>query len=269
VSSPDPADRQRLAATFDAAAERYQRARPEYPSALYERLLAVTGLTPPSRLVEVGCATGKATVPLARRGFRITALEPGRSLVRVARSNLDEFDVEVIETRFEDYASGDLAFEMVYAATAWHWIDPGVRYPHAAAILRQGGYLAIWGAYHVIPYDGDPFFDELQEVYDEIGEGLPADWVTPRPGQLADDGEEIEASGLFDVVDVHQYDWETVHDTESYIDLLNTFSGHIAMESWQRDRLYGEIRRRLSARRDGRLRRHWGGVLQIARLRDS
>jgi hypothetical protein len=51
--------------------------------------------------------------------------------------------------------------------------------------------------------------------------------------------------------------------------LLDTFSGHIAMEQWQRDRLYGEIRRRLAERPDGTLRRHWGSVLQVARRAGS
>jgi len=37
------------------------------------------------------------------------------------------------------------------------------------------------------------------------------------------------------------------------------------MAGWQRDRLYGEIRRRLAARPGGRLRRHWGAVLHVAR----
>jgi hypothetical protein len=35
----------------------------------------------------------------------------------------------------------------------------------------------LWGAGHVIPYDGDPFFEALQEVYDEISERDPP---TPR-----------------------------------------------------------------------------------------
>ena len=125
----------------------------------------------------------------------------------------------------------------------------------------------MWNAVHVIPYDGDPFFEEIQEVYDEIGEGLPEGFVLPRPQELDDQRSDIESSGLFDVVEIRQYDWETTHDSESYIDVLNTFSGHIAMERWQRDRLYGEIRRRLALRPDGRLRRHWGGVLHIARRR--
>jgi SAM-dependent methyltransferase len=264
---PDPADRERLAATFDEAAALYQRARPEYPEALYDRLLEVTGLTPPARLLEVGCATGKATLPLARLGFHITGLEPGPSLAAAARANVAGFDVDVIERRFEEWEPDGAMFDMVYAATAWHWVDPSVRYRKAAAVLKPTGYLAVWGAVHVIPYDGDPFFDELQEVYDEISEGLPPGWVTPRPGELADDGEEIEGSGQFDVVEVRQYDWEIVYDADGYIDLLNTFSGHIDMARWQRDRLYGEIRRRLAEREDGLLRRHWGGVLHIAQLR--
>jgi SAM-dependent methyltransferase len=260
-------DRKRLAATFDRIAELYQRARPEYPSELYGRLLQVTQLSPGSRLLEVGCATGKATLPLAQRGFRITCLEPGAALAAAARANMAGFDVEVVEARFEDWAPAGERFAMVFAATAWHWVDPAVRYHKAAAALDPRGYLAVWGAAHVIPHDGDPFFEDLQEVYDEIGESLPPDTPLPRPQELDDDRVEIEASGLFDVIDIHQYDWETVYDAEGYIDLLSTFSGHIAMQDWQRDRLYGEIRRRLATRPDGRLRRHWGGVLHIAQRR--
>lgn len=145
-------------------------------------------------------------------------------------------------------------------------IDPDVRYKKAAEALGSGGYLAFWDALHVVPEDGDPLFEEIQEIYDEIGEGLPGEYRFPRPGELDDRRTEIEESGLSDVVDVCHFDWEVAYDAESYIDLLNTFSGHIAMEEWQRDRLYGEIRRRLADRPDGCLRRHWGGVLHVAEV---
>jgi SAM-dependent methyltransferase len=260
--------RRRLAATFDQAADLYQRARPEYPAEVYQRLLEVTGLQPPAPLLEIGCATGKATLPLSALGFPITCLEPGPALAARARVALGPFNVDVVGARFEDWQGPTHHFAMIYAATAWHWLDPEVRYARAATALRPGGYLALWGAGHVIPLAGDPFFEQIQEVYDEIGEGLPPSAPLPRPGELADDGADIEASGLFDVVEIRQYDWETIYDAEGYIDLLNTFSGHIAMEDWQRDRLYAEIRRRLAQRADGLVRRHWGGVLQIARVRN-
>jgi len=263
----DDADRVRLGATFEEAAALYQRARPEYPIELYERLLTVTGLAAGARLLEVGCATGKATVPLARRGFRITCLEPGPSLAAAARENLAGLDVDVVDTTFEAWDAGADRYALVYAATAWHWLDPDVRFAKAAAILEPDGHLATWSAVHVLPEGGDPFFDEIQAVYDEIGESIPPGTPVPRPQRLADERAEIEASGAFTVVDVQQYDWETIHDAEGYIDLLRTFSGHIAMAPWQRDRLFGEIRRRLAERPDGRLRRHWGAVLHIARRR--
>ena len=197
--------------------------------------------------------------------MRITCLEPGPALAAVARQTLAGYDVEIHNTRFEDWDFGEQRFDLVFAATAWHWIDPAVRYQRAFDVLEPRGHLAFWGATHVIPYDGDPFFDELQEVYDEIGEPMPPEAPLPRPQELPDERAEIEAEGLFEVVDIRQFDWETGYDAEGYIALLDTFSGHIEMQAWQRDRLYGEIRRRLGERPDGRLRRHWGAVLHVAR----
>jgi SAM-dependent methyltransferase len=260
------AEHELLRETFDRASDLYQRVRPDYPADLSDRLLEVTQLRPEARLLEIGCATGKATLPLARLGFRITCIELGAALAAVARRNLAGFSgVEIIDGRFETWDAGSERFDLIFAATAWHWIDPLVRYRKAAAVLTSGGNLAFWDAVHVFPHGGDPFFEEIQEIYDEIGESLPPGASLPRPGKLDDRRAEIEDSGLFEVVDVSQFDWETVYDTEGYVDLLNTFSGHIAMQDWQRDRLYSEIRRRLAERPDGQVRRHWGGVLHIAR----
>jgi SAM-dependent methyltransferase len=256
--------REQLRQTFDRAARRYDRVRPGYPEALFDDLIALAGLAPGDRLLEVGCATGLATRPLARRGFRITCVELGADLAAVARRNLAGLGVQVVRGQFEEWQPGE-RFSLVYAATAWHWIDPGVRYRRAWQALHPGGHLAFWAAQHVFPEDGDPFFAEIQDIYDEIGEGLPPGSGQPRPGELPDDRAEIEASGLFAVIAVRQYDWERVYPAEEYIELLSTFSGHLAMADWKRNRLYGEIRRRLALRRDHSVRRHWGAVLQVAR----
>ena len=263
-------DRDRLKQTFEVAASRYHRARPDYPQALYDDLIRLSGLQAEARLLEVGCGTGKATLPLAQRGFGITAVEVGPNLAAEARANLAGFrDVEIVEAVFETWAPLQRRYDLVYAATAWRWIDPEQRYRRAWELLRPEGHLAFWAATHVFPEGGDPFFAEIQEVYDEIGEGLPPGAAWPRPGELSDDRAEIEASGLFGDVVVHQYDWEVSYGTEGYLDLLDTFSGHIAMDSWKRDRLYGEIRRRLGRRPDGRVRRHWGAVLHVGRRVDQ
>ena len=268
MSGTDSA-RERLRATFDQAAARYQRARPDYPDVLFDHLLQVTGLAAGARLLEVGCATGKATLPLAARGMRITCIELGPALAAAAREALAGYPgVEVVQGCFEDWDGPAGAYDLVFAATAWQWVDPAMRYRRAARFLRSRGWLAFWDATHAFPPGGDPFFAEIQPVYDEIGEGLPLGVGRPAPGELAERREEVEASGLFEVVDVHHVDWEVAYDADAYIDLLNTFSGHIAMDDWQRDRLYGEIRARLAGRPDRRVRRGWGAVLHVARRRD-
>jgi SAM-dependent methyltransferase len=259
--------RESLRQTFDGVAGSYHRARPDYPPELFDDLLRVTDLRPGARLLEVGCATGKATLPLARRGFGITCIELGPELAAAARRNLAGFPVEVVAGRFEEWRPAEPVC-CVFAATAWHWIDPAVRYERAWRALEPGGHLAIWTQGHVFPDGGDPFFREIQEVYDEIGEGLPADTRWLRPGELPDERAGIEASGRFEVTAIRQYDWEVTYTAEEYIELLSTFSGHITMADWQRDRLFGEVRRRLAQRPDRSVRRGWGAVLNVARRRE-
>src|SRR5262249_11527363 len=147
-------------------------------------------------LLEIGCATGKATLPFALRGFRLTCVEMGGNFAAIARRTLAEFDVEVICARFEDWVPPQGAsYALVFAATAWNWLDPAVRYQKAWHLLRSGGHLAFWNATHVFPANGDPFFREIQDVYDEIGEGLPPDAKWPAPSELPDSRAEIEATG--------------------------------------------------------------------------
>jgi trans-aconitate methyltransferase len=108
--------------------------------------------------LEIGCATGKATIPLAHRGFRITCIEAGSALTAAARSNLAAFpDVEIIESAFETWSPrAGVQFDLVFAATAWHWLDPATRHQRAWKLLRAGGHLAFWSATHVFPENGDP-----------------------------------------------------------------------------------------------------------------
>ncbi|HYY73363.1 MAG TPA: class I SAM-dependent methyltransferase [Solirubrobacterales bacterium] len=258
-----------LRGTFDSAAAGYDAARPTYPERLFDDLVQLAGLEPGDRLLEVGPATGKATRPLLERGFSVVGVELGPRLAEQARTNLAGLPFEVHVTPFETWAGEPATFDLVYAATAWHWIDPGVRYRQAHRLLRPEGHLAFWGALHAFPPGFDPFFREIQDVYDAIGESREGEWPPPAPDDILDDRAEIEASGLFQDVQVRRYVWETSYTAEGYLALLNTFSGHIAMDPSGRAHLYAEIRRRLGRRPHGRVRRHWYAILHVARHRSG
>jgi SAM-dependent methyltransferase len=259
--------RERLRATFDSVADRYDAARPSYPESLFDDLVALARLSPGDRLLEIGCATGKATRPLLERGFSIVCVELGAQLAERARRNLAGFALEVDVAPFEEWSGPNRAFDLVYAATAWHWLDPSVRYGKAHELLRRGGHLAFWSAHHAFPAGFDPFFTQIQDVYDAIGESHPGEWPPPPPELVPDAAAEIRASGCFENVQVCRYVWETSYTADEYVGLLDTFSGHLAMAPPTRQRLYREIRARIGARPDRRVRRHWHAILHVARRR--
>jgi SAM-dependent methyltransferase len=260
--------RESLRRTFDTVADLYESARPSYPDELFDDLVHLAGLEPGDRLLEVGCATGKATRPLAHRGFSVVCVELGARLAAEARRNLAGLPVDVHVGRFEEWKDEPASFALVYAATAWTWVDPASRYRRAHDLLRPGGHLAFWKAQHAFPAGFDPFFTEIQEVYDAIGESHAGEWPPAPPDAVADNVPEIEASGLFTDVRVRRYVWERRYTAEEYVALLRTFSGHIAMDPDKRERLFDEIRRRIAVRRDPRVRRHWLAILHVARRAD-
>lgn len=254
-----------LRRTFDTAADTYEAARPSYPPELFDDLVDMTGLQIGSRLLEIGCGTGKATRPMLSRGFSVVCIEIGAQLAERARSGLAGMNAQVHVAPFEEWQGEPESFDLVYAATAWHWVEPSVRYEKAHVLLKPGGHLAFWSAQHAFPADYDRFFLEIQQVYQAIGEGHPGEWPPPLPEESPDEAAEIEASQLFRLVSVRRYLWETTYTADEYLALLSTFSGHIAMDPAKREYLYSEIRRRIEQRPDRTVRRHWSTILHVAR----
>src|SRR5215470_10976362 len=156
----DDETRVRRAGTFDEIAELYDLGRRECPDQLFKDLFEQTNVSPANaRVLEIGCGTGQATLPLVRRGCRMTCMEMGANLARIARRKLAPFrNVTIENARFEDWQLHGEPFDIVFATTAWHWIDPRVRYAKAAAALGPEGVLAFTTGGHAFPPGFDSFF---------------------------------------------------------------------------------------------------------------
>jgi SAM-dependent methyltransferase len=259
------ADRNRLRATFEEVPELYERARPGYPAELFDDLAALGGLGAGSRVLELGCGTGQATVPLAERGLEIVCVELGEGLAARARRRLAPFPrVEVVRATFEDWEPPEAPFDAVLSFTAFHWVDPEVRYEKSARVLRQGGALAVVETKHVVPEGSDGFWVDVQEDYDAV---LPSR-ENPPPGPPEDVGDlsaEFAESGAFGDVVVRRYLVDIAYSTEEYIAVLDTYSGHRTLEPDVRERLYERIRRRIEARPERRVTKTHLFTLNLAR----
>jgi SAM-dependent methyltransferase len=253
-----------LRETFDEAPELYDRVRPGYPDELFDELTELAGLRPGARVLEIGCGTGQATMPLARRGYEVVAIELGGGLAEVARRNLAAFPaVEVVNAGFEDWPLPSEPFDLVFAATSFHWIDPAVRIAKPIDALRPGGALAVVSTHHVQGGD-EQFFVDVQRCYERWDPATPPGLRLPAARDVPDD-DELGASGRLERVTFRRYEREITYSAEQYRDLLLSYSGHRAMEPDAQRGLLDCITRLIADRYGGRIAKRYMNELAVAR----
>ena len=169
----------RYGKVFDEIADEYDRRRPGYPGELIDQACQAAGLGAGDPVLEVGCGSGQLTRALLARGLRVTAVEPGTSLLELARQNLDGAgDVEFVNARFEDALLPRERFRAVFCASAFHWIDPKVSWQRAADVLVPGGTLALVQYFGLDEprsrLDQEAVLGAMRRVAPDIAAGWPA-----------------------------------------------------------------------------------------------
>ncbi len=256
--------RNRQRSTFGLDAELYDRVRPGYPEALFADLARDAQLEPGSRVLEIGPGTGQATVPLAATGCEVLAVELSPSLAAVAQRNLRSYpNASVVVNSFEDWEPPREPFDAVVSATAFQWIDPAIRLAKSAAVLRDGGTLAVIDTEHVA--GESDFFDAAQACYErwdpETEPGLRL-----RPAhEIGREWKEIEQTELLYPLASHRYERDVTYSTAAYLELLSTYSGHIALEPSTRAGLFRCLEDLIEGSYDGVVTKRYLTLLRVAR----
>jgi len=251
--------------SFDGAAELYEEARPGYPAALYDDVVALSGIQRGGRILEIGCGPGTATVEFARRGYAIEGPELGSRMAALAQANCRPFpNVAICSVAFEDWPLEREAFDLVASASAFHWVAPEVGLAKAAAALRPGGSIALF-------WNRSPEFPRaLRSALDEIYRAEAPELADQKPENLETviqrPVDEIDASGLFGEVAVRRYPWSLPCTAERYAKLLQTYSDHLALRPDVRERLVRRIQE-LIENLGGSIDRPYVTVLYVAQLR--
>jgi SAM-dependent methyltransferase len=238
---------------FDEVAELYARVRPGYPDALIDRVLEYARERgPTSRMLEIGCGGGQATVAFASRGLSIVALEPGRNLARCARQQLDarcpdNSQLEIVVTTFEDYALPREPFDLVISAQAFHWLAPALRFRKSAEALRPGGVLAVFG--NKPSHTHEAVYREIEAAYAECAPSMHAN----PPGRdpcLASDcpiAREFAQAPQFGALCQHAYPWSRRYSADDYVALMQTQSNHCLLPPRELDALLERIHAAIEA----------------------
>lgn len=248
-----------LRTTFDREAARYGRARPAPPKTLLDAMLK--HLSSEARVLEVGCGTGQATLPLAQAGLQVHALELGPALAKLARVNLSGYpDVTVETVAFEDFHP-DTPFDALVSVQAFHWIAPETGLMHAASLIRPGGALLL--AWHQDCNADSPFNRAVDPIYNRYESPLELNRPTPSssPDRFI---RVLKDSPLFRDLHVSHYPWHEVYLKERYLELLLTHSNVQAMDPPVQEHFLAEIAKIID-RHGGQAERFYESVLVSAR----
>jgi SAM-dependent methyltransferase len=214
-------------------AEAYERARPSYPPALVDDLVA----SAPADALDVGCGTGKAARLLAQRGVPVLGVEVDARMAAVARGHGITVDIGT----FEQWDAAGRHFDLIVSGQAWHWIDPDAGATKAAALLRPGGLLALFWNFSSV--------DAGLRVRIDAAYARVAPEVTDRswarnggPATIPPAVEHLRATGLFANVEHRRYPWERDYSRDEWLALVRTHSDHSTLPADQLAALLDAVR---------------------------
>lgn len=203
----------------------YDKYRPAYPKEVYDEIFSYALLHENSQLLEIGIGTGQATEPFLKAGCKVTAAEIGDKLSAfVGRKYRDYGNFQVINSDFMTGSFKPSEYDLIYSATAFHWLPMPEKYEKAQGLLKPGGTLALFWNRPFVNRANDETNTASKSVYDKYrpSDKKQAEFNEKDCHKIAN---ELKESGFVNVKSklFHRI---RVLSADEYICLINTYSDH-------------------------------------------
>lgn len=211
--------------SFNEDAANYDKWRPGYPDGVFEEVVRYSGIGPGKRALEIGIGTGQATGPILKTGCAVTAVELGENLAAYVKEKFREsMNLTVQNLPFEDFEEPDGSFDLIYSATAFHWIPEEIGFPKVFRLLKSGGTLALWWN-RPLPAGPEELRQEIQRVYDRYRPEIARRPDEDKTSLYRKIRETVLSHG-FTEPEFRLYRAERTFQADGYVQLLNTYSDH-------------------------------------------
>jgi SAM-dependent methyltransferase len=213
---------------FNEDEANYDKWRPSYVPELYDEIIRYSGIDETKYALEIGIGTGQASLPFLQTKCKLTAIEIGEKLAECSRRKFASFsNFEVVNIDFQNFCSDSNTFDLIYSATAFHWIPEEVGYTEVFDILKSGGVLALFWNHPFVCRTDDLLHLEIRKVYNKF-----------RP--FNKQPIEFDKSDCIKLVEtINHYGFKNCYSklffqtrtftADGYIGLLNTYSDHRAL----------------------------------------
>lgn len=217
-----------LRKTFNEDQYNYDKARPEYPEELFQDIFTLTHLNSNSRLIEIGIGTGQATRPFLMMGASVEAIELGENLAQYVQEKYKDYpNFSVTVGDFMNISLAENSYDLIYSATAFHWLPKPDSYLKVKKALKKGGKIALFWNHPFVSRDNDATNLANRAVYDYYRpSNKPQVEFSKKDTELIIN--DLKEAGFKNIQSLLYTRTRTL-SINQYIELLNTYSDHRAL----------------------------------------
>jgi len=219
----------------------YDEARPTYPQMLADNVIRISGVPDDGRVLDIGCGSGKATILFGERGYPILGVDFSEELVAIARQKSAHLpNISYLIGELEHVNLPRESFDLMVSGQALHWIKPG-GYEKIYGSLKDSGMLAAFWNFED-PEKSDLVL-QVRELYLQHCPTFP-----PDLGSSKRFVKKIDASGLFEPVEINTYYWDCELSKDKYVKLANSWSWASSLPTEDLEELLTDISKLLEGK---------------------
>jgi SAM-dependent methyltransferase len=134
------------ASPFAGTAAYYDRFRAPYAPAAFDLIAETFSLGADARALDLGCGPGSIAIPLSRRVAEVVAVDPDAEMIEEGRrlaASAGRSNIRWLGARAEDLSLAAGPFRVATIGQAFHWMDRDEVLRKLAALIEDGGGLAL------------------------------------------------------------------------------------------------------------------------------
>ena len=199
----------------------YARYRAGFPDSFFQRLKGTKILGVDLEVLDLGTGTGTLARGLAKRGLRVTGLDPSIALLAQADKLAETDGVQIawVRGRAESTGLSDAAFDIVIAGQCWHWFEHDAAMAEIRRLLLPDGVLVV-AYFDWIDKPGNPvdLMYELRRKYNpKWGSSWPLGAYPQGPNDLRLDG--------FEEIAAFEYNEDITYSHEAWRGRMRAYAG--------------------------------------------
>lgn len=232
----------KLKDTFNNVVTMYDAARPTYPAELLKAVKEFAGKASFMEGLEIGAGTGQATDLFRDAIETLDIVEVGDKQVEFLAEKYKSENVNVYKAYFENFESAK-KYDLIFSATAFHWVDENIGYPKAWNMLTEDGVMAVFWHMSSVTYHDTGIFvglDKIKKKYlPNEALGFDKDGIEGvRQRRIS----QIQSGNCFGVPIVKEYRWIDMYDSDRYSLLLESYSSTQTLDDTSRNDYLAEVR---------------------------